>query len=96
MLSPHFLHSYQVRNNTTKYILFQIFLPMLENSTSNNDLIERRCVLIKENGDLEEVKVCLANKEAVKELLGGDAEFKGEMEDQHIAILGFVFSFGNH
>ena len=69
---------------------------MLENSTSNNDLIERRCVLIKENGDLEEVKVCLANKEVVKELLGGDAEFKGEMEDQHIAILGFVFSFGNH
>ena len=69
---------------------------MLENSTSNNDLIERRCVLIKENGDLKEVKVCLANKEAVKELLGGDAEFKGEMEDQHIAILGFVFSFGNH
>ena len=61
---------------------------MLENSTSNNDTIERRCVIIKENSDIEEVKVCIADKEAVKELLGGDAEYKGEMEGQHIAILG--------
>ena len=61
---------------------------MLEKSTNNNDEIERRCVIIKEDGEIEEVKVCLAEKEKVKELLGGDAEFKGEMEGQHIAILG--------
>lgn len=61
---------------------------MLETSTANNDAIERRCVLIKENGDIEEVKVCVADKEAVKSLLGDTAEFKGEMEGQNIAILG--------
>lgn len=50
--------------------------------------IEHRCVLIKENGDLEEVKVILSDKEAVKKLVGGEAEYKGEMEGRQIAILG--------
>ena len=54
----------------------------------STDTTEHRCVLIKENGELEEVKVVLSDKEAVKKLVGGDAEFKGEMEGRQIAILG--------
>lgn len=60
-------------------------------STEN---IEHRCVLIKANGDLEEVKVILSDKEAVKKLVGGDAEYKGEMEGRQIAILGYCL-FGS-
>ena len=54
----------------------------------STDNLERRCVLIKPDGDLEEVKVILSDKEAVKNLVGGDAEYKGELEGRQIAILG--------
>ena len=54
----------------------------------STDTTEHRCVLIKENGELEEVKVVLSDKEAVQKLVGGEAEFKGEMEGRQIAILG--------
>lgn len=65
---------------------------MLENSTKENDKVKRRCVLIKPNEELEEVLVCLSDKEAVKKLIGGEAEYKGEMENQNVAILGCVHS----
>ena len=69
-----------------KPFLFEFRKQRMAESTDN---IEHRCVLIKTNGDLEEVKVVLSDKEAVKKLVGGDAEYKGEIEGRQIAILGY-------
>ena len=61
---------------------------MQESGVENSENVERRCILIKTNGELEEKMVVLTDKAAVAEILGGEGEFKGEMEHQRIAILG--------
>ena len=75
-----------IGNSKNRTLLFEFRKQRMAESTDN---IEHRCVLIKTNGDLEEVKVVLSDKEAVKKLVGGDAEYKGEMEGRQIAILGY-------
>ena len=37
---------------------------------------------------MEETLVQITDKEAVANIVGGEAEFKGELEGQRIAILG--------
>lgn len=61
---------------------------MLENSTKDSDNVERRCIIIKPGGEMEETLVQITDKDAVAALVGGEAEFKGELEGQRIAILG--------
>ena len=61
---------------------------MLETSTKDSDNVERRCVIIKPDGEVEETLVQITDKEAVANIVGGEAEFKGELEGQRIAILG--------
>lgn len=65
-----------------------IQIPMLSATTKDNESIKRRCVLIKPNEEMEEVLVCLADKKAVKKIVGKEVEYKGEMQNQNIGILG--------
>ena len=69
---------------------------MQGNGEEKNDNVERRCILIKTNGELEEKMVVVTDKAAVAEILGGEAEFKGEMEYQRIAVLGYVHVVPTH
>ena len=50
---------------------------MLETSTKDSDNVERRCVIIKPDGEMEETLVQITDKEAVANIVGGEAEFKG-------------------
>ena len=45
---------------------------MQENGVENSENVERRCILIKTNGELEEKMVVLTDKAAVAEILGGN------------------------
>ena len=86
------LNEFQESGRNCLFCLSPFSRPMLENSTKENDKVKRRCVLIKPNEEMEEVLVCLSDKEAVKKLIGSEAEYKGEMENQNVAILGCVHS----
>lgn len=63
---------------------------MLSATTKDNESIKRRCVLVKPNEEMEEVLVCLADKKAVKKIVGQEVEYKGEMQNQNIGILGWL------
>ena len=70
---------------------YEVSIKQIANETGyNNDSVERRCVIIRPGGQWDEEKIVLTDKKAIAEIVGGEAEYKGEMKGRRIGFLGSV------
>lgn len=47
-------------------------------------------MIIRPGGQWDEEKIVLTDKKAIAEIVGGDAEYKGEMKGRRIGFLGSI------